>query len=69
MVTAPYLVSLVLQQRLQLLTQHQGAEVRHGHWFGVRPFGPHPVLTDTHTQVATNFPDVGSIHSRVLGGY
>ena len=44
-----YLISLVLQQGLQLLAQHQGAEVRYGHGLRVRPFGSHAILTNEHT--------------------
>lgn len=43
-----YLISLVLQQGLQLFAQHQGAEVRYGHGLRVRPFGPHAILTNEH---------------------
>lgn len=39
-----YLIPLVLQQGLQLLAQHQGAEVRDGHRVGVRPFSAHTIL-------------------------
>ena len=44
-----YLISLVLQQGLQLLAQHQGAEVWYGHRLRVWPFGPHAILTNEHT--------------------
>ena len=39
-----YLVSFILQQGLQLFTQHQGAEVGHRHRLGVCPLGRHAVL-------------------------
>lgn len=41
-----YLISLILQQGLQLLAQHQGAEVWYRHRLGVWTFGPHSILTD-----------------------
>lgn len=41
---APYLVALVLQQGLQLFAQHQGAEVRDRHRFGVCPLRLDAVL-------------------------
>lgn len=47
-----YLIALVLQQSLQLLAQHQGAEVRHGHRPGVGPFGSHAILTITFTLIS-----------------
>lgn len=43
-----YLISLVLQQGLQLLAQHQGAEVGHRHRLGVWPFSTHAILTNTN---------------------
>lgn len=39
-----YLIALVLQQGLQLLAQHQGAEVRDRHRLGVWPFCTHTIL-------------------------
>lgn len=43
-VKALYLISFILQQGLQLFPQHQGAEVRHRHRFGVGPLRLHAVL-------------------------
>lgn len=46
-----YPIALVLQQGLQLLAQHQGAEVRNGYRLRVRHFSPHAVLTNTNTLI------------------
>lgn len=44
-----YLITLILQQGLQLLAQHQGAEVRYRHRLGVWPLRTHSILTKTQT--------------------
>lgn len=52
-VKALHLISFILQQGLQLLPQHQGAEVRHRHRFGVCPLRLHAVLeNDTIVSMA-----------------
>lgn len=42
-----YLIPFVLQQGLQLLTQHQRAEVWNRHRLGVWSFGANAILTNT----------------------
>lgn len=44
-----YLITLILQQGLQLLAQHQGAEVWYRHRLGVWPLRTHSILTKTQT--------------------
>lgn len=64
-----YLISFILQQCLQLLAQHQGAEVRYRYRLRVWPFGTHAILTNNTPIIITPLqPQWPLLHGNVVRG-